>query len=463
MRALPLPFLLAGFLALAVAVPAQNAGDLLLAEYQKRREEELLATGQRHVDLGWAIRDTGLIQQATWQFVRAVELSEGKHPGASLVLNIVRTYGEAFWRKRKKTPSKPSLQSYEKKAAALERDDLKAQVKLAKLAQKAKLNGRMTEHWLLALRLGAKVEVDGDVGKIEGEVVPVEFAAWIKDQTSTVNGGKARFEPAGNKAPRLPNVTEVGNAQVVVRTDLPGDAAQKLHELALAEWPLLQERLDGAPVRPLGLFVFSKRADYEAYLRACGHDGALGGKGLCDYGTFQTLVCAEGLIPEDMHALVLHELSHLFFFGSSPVAMPDWYAEGFAESFGGQGTFTWDGKKLVIGGVMWRQRLEALQAAPMAMRDLLAGSAEQLLLTNHDQGLRFYAQCWALQRWFLQPSGAYRERFLAWEAQCRGALPGVQSTARFGDPGPAAASFQKEFGKDLAAIETAFLVWLKTL
>lgn len=455
-----LPSSLVAVVALAALSPAQNANDLLVAEYQKRRDEELLATGQRHVDLGWSIRDTGLIQQATWQFVRAVELSENTHQGASMVLNIVRSYGEAFWKKRKKTPSKQSLKDYEKKAAALEVEDKKGQIKLAKLAQKARLNGRMTEHWLAALRLGAKVEVVAGVGKIEGETVPAEFAQWLQQQTTVVNGGKARFEPAGEKAPRVANVREVGNAQVVVRTDLPGDAAERLHALALAEWPLLQERLGGAPVRPLQLFVFSQRADYDAYLQACGHAGAHGGSGLCDYGTFQTLVSAAGLPPEDVDALVLHELAHLFFFGSSPVRMPDWYAEGFAESFGGQGTFQWDGKKLTLGGMMRRDRLEAMKKEPMALRELLAGQAEQLLAGDHDRGMRFYAQCWALQRWVLQADNPYRERFLAWEAECRGAMPGVQTTLRFGDGGPATAAFEREFGKDLAAIEGAFRDWL---
>ncbi|MFY9342148.1 MAG: hypothetical protein WAT39_06655 [Planctomycetota bacterium] len=458
MRAVLLSMLAA---ALAPPVLAQNATDLLVADYQKRRDEELIATGQRHVDLGWSIRDSGLIQQATWQFVRAVELSEGKHQGASMVLGIVRNYGEAFWKKRKKTPSKASLVAYEKKAAMLDREDLTGQVKLAKMAGKAKLNGRMTEHWLAALKLGAKVEVSDDGGKIEGEVVPREFAKWLEQQTSKVNG-KARYEPAGEKAPRLENVREVADAKVAVRTDLPGAVAEDLHALALAEWPLLQDRLDGAPTRPLQLFVFSKRADYANYLRACGHGAALAGSGLCDYGTFQTLVCAEGLEPADLHALVLHELAHLFFFGASPVAMPDWYCEGFAESFGGQGTFTWDGKKLVIGAAMRADRKDAMKKAPMPLRDLLAGSAVQLLAGDKDLGLRFYAQCEALQRWFLLPDNPYRERFVAWEAECRGAMPGVQTTARFGDAGPAAAAFQREFAKDLDALEKAFLAWLAT-
>ncbi len=68
--------------------------------------------------------------------------------------------------------------------------------------------------------------------------------------------------------------------------------------------------------------------------------------------------------------------------------------------------------------------------------------------------------CWALHRWLLLPSNPYRERFLAWEAECRGAMPGVQTTMRFGDGGPATAAFEREFGKDLAAIEGAFRDWL---
>lgn len=457
-RSSPVPGCVLALL-LAPTVVGQNTADLLLADYQKRRDEELIATGQRHVDLGWSIKDTGLISQATWQFVRAVELSDGKHQGASMVLNIVRNYGDAFWRKRRKAPSKQALKDYEKKAAALDLEDRKGQVKLAKMAAKAKLNGRMTEHWLAALRLGAKVEIDGKGGRVDGEPVPAEFAQWLQEQTTSVNGGKARFEPAGAKAPRLPDVREVGNSQVMVRTDLPGDAAEKLLALALAEWPQLQDRLDGAPARPLQLFVFQKRADYEAYLRACGHQGAIGGSGLCDYGTFQTLVSAEGMQPDELHALVLHELAHLFWFGSAPVAMPDWYAEGFAESFGGQGTFQWDGKQLVLGGPMRADRLAEVKKAPMPLRELFAASAEQLLATDHGKGLQYYAQCHALQRWLLLPSNPYRERFVAWEDQCRGAMDGVQSTAKYGSAAAASAAFDKEFGKDLPALEKAFCEW----
>ena len=94
--------------------------------------------------------------------------------------------------------------------------------------------------------------------------------------------------------------------------------------------------------------IVARHDDYQSYLEARRLDGPGNAKGLCDYGAFQTLVSAEGLASEDLHALVLHELSHLFFFATAPAVMPDWFAEGFAETFGGQGTFDWDGKKLQV-------------------------------------------------------------------------------------------------------------------
>jgi hypothetical protein len=438
---------------------AQSPTELLRKDYEKQVEEELIATGQRHVNLGWKIRNSGLQQQATWQFLRAVEASKGKHQGAQMVLNATRTYGDVFWRKARKKASKASLLDYEKKAAAAELDDRQGQVKLAKAAGKARLHDQAFEHWVEALKLGAKVEIQKDVARVDGEAVPLELAERLQKVTIEVNGGQRRFDAVGAKAPRLPAAVEFGDERLVVRTDLGLDTAKVLHALGLALWGHLQDRLDGAPVRPLRLFVFAKRADYDAYLQASGNGAAAGGSGLCDYGAFQTLVAAEGLAEADLHALVLHELSHLFFFGSSPVAMPDWYAEGFAECFGGQGTFRWDGKALAVGAPMRADRVAAVKQAPMTLRQLLAGDAESLLATDHAQGMRFYAQCMLFQRWLLEAKNPWRERFLDWELQCRGKLDGA-SMARLGDPKPAQNAFDAAFGKDLDAMEKAFRVWL---
>jgi hypothetical protein len=174
-------------------------------------------------------------------------------------------------------------------------------------------------------------------------------------------------------------------------------------------------------------------------------------------------VCAEGKGDDELHALVLHELAHLFFFGVAPAAMPDWYAEGFAESFGGQGSFLFDGRTPKIGGLMRKDRLDALRAAPMPLRELLAGDAEHLWSTDRDQAVKFYTQAWALQRFLRRDGCRWQQRFADWEAECRGGALGARpGGGRHGDRQPAQERFTKEFGKELGDIERDFLAWLRT-
>jgi hypothetical protein len=454
-------------LVLAVGLPclarAQSAGDMVLADYQRQRDAQLADAGQRHLQVGSWARKQGLVPQSASEFVRAVEVAEGKCPGATTVLGLMRSYGEAFWRGNKKHPQKALLSEFARRARVAHGEDRKMHLRLAKLAQKAKLDDRQREHLLAALRLGAELEWATAGPKVDGVAVATELAGWLEQQCRAVNGAERRFDAVGTRVPKLDGVVEVATDRLVVRTDLPFATAQQLHALGTALLPLLQDRLEGAPVRALGLFVFAHRKDYTAYLEACGHGAASAGRGLCDYGSFQTLVCAEDLPEADLHAITLHELSHLFFFGASPVAMPDWYAEGLAESFGGQGTFAWDGKTLRAGDLMRRDRLDELKAAPLPLREMLAADAAQLLATDRVRGLRYYAQCWALQRFLRDTDNPWRARFGWWEDECRGALPGVESTARLGNPGPAAQAFERLFGKDLDALEKAFLVWLAAL
>lgn len=450
---------------LAVAAAAQSARDLNVKEYEKRKLEELVEIGQRHVDLGWSIRKTGLQQQATFQFVRAVELSEGQHRGASMVLGIVRNYGEAFWRKARKKPTRASLLRYQKKAAAIEVKNQKSHAKLAKFAQKARLDEQARGHWLTAMQLGAELEINSRGAKIGGQKVAPEHVEWLQEQTIEV-GGERRFDAGsvarkpGAAAPQLSGFVEASSDQVVVRTDLPEADCKELCALGTALCEPLAERLEGLPVKPLRLLVFGKRADYDAYLSARGYGDATHARGLCDYLGYQAMLCAEGLEPADLQALVLHELTHLFFWGTSPVTMPDFYSEGLAETFGGQGTFTWDGKKLATGGPMRQDRVAAVKQNPLPLAELIAVDALRLLGEDRDRAMVFYAQCQLLQRFLLEPGGKWEKRFEWWENECRGSLPGSTSTARPGDARPARAAFERLFAQDLEAIETAFRAWL---
>lgn len=458
---MPHPLSVLAAVLLATLASAQNRRDLKERDHEQFVLNELQAIGKRHLDIGLWAREIGINPQATTQILRADEASQGKYESARVVRNAMNNYGDLFWERERKRPSRAVLADYARRVATADRSDRKSFLELGKSALAIDRPDESKEYTLQALRLGAEVAFDSK-GKprIDGVPIPMELADWLRLQTADVGDGARVFEPAAKGGFVLRDFRQQASERLLVRTDLPADTLQQLHAVATALLPHLEERLDGAPPRRLVLLVFSKRDDFAAYLKSLGAPAA--GSGLAEYGSFQTIVSAEGLPDAELHGLVLHELSHLFFFGVAPAAMPEWYAEGFAESFGGQGTFAWDGKALRVGGVMQKERLDAMRAAPLPLAQFLTTNVEQLLLKDRDAGLRFYAQAWAFQRFLRLPGGAWSKRFEQWEAACRGAVLGAGGVG-YGNPQPAAAKFDQQFGKDFAAIEAKFLAWLPTL
>ncbi len=453
-------------LSFAAALPGQGHA----ADYEKKCASLLAEAGQRHLRLGSWARDQGLVPQATAQFLRAVEVCEGHNPGAMTVLSVMRDLGDAFWKQRRKKPSKALLAEFDKRAAAAETKNRADHLELAQRAAAADLTPQARRHYRKVLELGGELARDDKgVWRIEGKKIEGALAEWLKGETRDDRQGRPLFEAAGSAAPRLRGLVVHEDEQLQVRTDLPGDAAAKLHALGRALFPHLRERLEGAPSRRLVLTVFRQHADYVAYLTARGMADGVGGLGLADYGTFQTLVSSQAadgspLAEPDLHALLLHELSHLYFFAVAPAVMPDWFAEGFAETFGGQGTFTWDGAALKVGGLMHRQRIDAVKAAVIPLRELVDLRAGALLARDKDKAALFYAQCWALHRYLMQPDCPWHARLEFFEAKCRGLVLGApEGGQRAPNQVPASVLFQQLFAEDLAQLDAAFRAWLAHL
>ena len=80
---------LAGVL-LATIAGAQTRHDLKERDHEQLVLNELQAIGKRHLDIGLWARDIGIVPQATTQILRADAASQGKHPGARTVLNVMR-------------------------------------------------------------------------------------------------------------------------------------------------------------------------------------------------------------------------------------------------------------------------------------------------------------------------------------------------------------------------------------
>jgi hypothetical protein len=458
-------------------VSAQAPSEAKVAEYKKRVERHYVEAAQAYVEIAWWGRKVGLVPQSTTLFLRAKEAGQGRHQMADNLVSWMEQLGDGFWKVRPKRPPRHFVVDCARKVRLADKLVRKSHLQVAKLAIGVGADQDARLHCEQAIRLGAEVAVGKD-GKFEldGLDLPDALGKWLQDRTVATAAGGRVYESAAAAGFRVEGLFEHRDERLAVRTDLGADRAKALHALGAALLPHLEERLDDAPSRQLVLLVFGKRDTYTAYLKSLGIDSAAAG--LAEYGSFQTIVCAEGKGEAELQALVLHELSHLCFFGTAPAAMPDWYAEGFAESFGGQGTFAFDGRALTIGGVMAKHRIEALQQAPWSVADLLDADAEALWQQDPATALRFYAAAWAFQRFLRSPGCPWREEFARWEARCRGTVLGhaaggaqngpgkaspLAATPRYGDRKPAQALFRDAIGKDLPAIEKAFAAFVRGL
>ena len=207
--------------------------------------------------------------------------------------------------------------------------------------------------------------------------------------------------------------------------------------------------------------MLSRRVDYDLYLEKAALKRFAFGAGVADRKTYTAVVCAEGA---DLDALALHQLTHLFQYGVTRAIMPDWYAEGLAESFGGRGTFTFAGGTLEVGGMLGPER-RGLLAKPvqlLPLGELLSADAAALF---PERGWLFYAESWAFLRFLRTHAGPdVAEHFRRWEQTCMGAALGADAAdMRAGDPSAARALFEETFGAELRELETRFRTYVASL
>jgi hypothetical protein len=265
------------------------------------------------------------------------------------------------------------------------------------------------------------------------------------------------------KVPQVKEVHEAANDRMLVRTELGAENAADLLAICTALLPSLEEDLGGRPTRRLRLFVFRERAVYEVYCVAAELGDHKAATGLADSASFVTLVCAEGLDAGTVHGVALHELTHLFQYGVTPTVMPSWYNEGRAETWGGAGSFSWDGKTLKAGG-----KIPAATIAPLSqdatyipLERLLAGDALALINENRTSARVFYDEAWAFYRFLREGAGSeVAERFEQYELVCRGAALGAEAGKPHNRDAQDAARYFRQVFADLPALESRFRAWL---
>jgi hypothetical protein len=441
--------------------------DKLVAAWRYKRDVMLVECAQRHYDLAkWCWVMTLRAQSAT-ELLVSLEVSLGRFRPAKTELEAVRKFNDENWKKLAKPPNPTLLRNYESRAKTAREQDARSHIELAQWAYAQKLTDEARAVYdLLLKRSGRPLEVDADERlRLPSGVVPADISKTILASAIEINGKRYLRDEYLQHLPDVGAIFEVQSETLRVRSPISAELVAHLHALGTALSPLMESDLGGRPTQRMELFVFATRSTFEAYLESAGLATFKSGSGVADRKTYTAVVCAEGA---DMDALVIHEIAHLYQYGVTRGVMPDWYSEGFAETYGGNGSFTWNGKELKVGGILSPQRL-ALLADPSKLytiQALFAAHAPALWdAADKESALRFYTESWALMRFFRNHAGPETgARFARWESMCAGAAVGAQAEdLRARDPAAAQALFAEVVAADLSDIERRFREYVAAL
>ena len=454
---------------LLLALPAAGqTDDELRFLYQRQKALCLAECAERHYEIGKWAWENGLRAESSVRLLYSAEISDDRYKPTNRALAKMRDLDEGW--DEVEPRSRTTLRTYGKKVAqALVRDE-RAHFELAKWCRMKKLEDEALDAYRRVVeRTGDALEPDrkGEL-KLAGGRIPAEYVERLLAESIEIDGHRYLRDEGLARIPSIESIAEVTEEGLRVRGTLTREELADALALGRALLALLADELGARPTERLDLLLFAQRAEYEAWLDGVGLGAHRQTAGFADWKERAAAVCAEGLDESARDALVLHELTHLFQYATSRGVVPDWYSEGLAERFGGQGTFTWDGEMLAVGGVLAEQRLAYLREREerFSLRELLDVDMLSLWSAGDRAAVRrAYAQAWALVRWFEEAADKELAlRFDRWQAMCSGAALG----AEIGDPRsrnavPARELFFELFGEELDRIEAEYTAYLDEL
>ena len=455
-------------LALLLVSPwLQGRREDAIEDFKEERTRVLALSGQRHLEYGLELRKKGLTTQAAAQILMAVEASQGKNKTAELILGLMRAYEDEFWKRRIEKPTREKLEAHERRAEKLRQEDREARLDLVKWAQRADLEEQAHEELRELLLAIDEPLVFDERGRllVLGDALGSELSERVRTGAIEINGRPYARDAFLRRVPEVARIFEKSSPELRVRSTRSLTDAEELHAAATQLLPVLSDDFGATPGRRLQLLVLGERKHFDSYLDLSGLSSHRAADGFADPVAGTAFLCPEGSSGEYVLGLALHELTHVFQYSVSPAVLPSWYIEGCAETYGGAGTFRWDGKALSVRGTMAAARLEELRAGVLPLGELLEGDALALLARDKLAARRFYAQAWAFVRFLEQGAGPeIAARFERWRTLCFGSAAGAELDKPYlTDASTSARLFLELFEKDLARLEQGFGAWLKEL
>jgi hypothetical protein len=458
-----------GAAARAAPIVLARAGDEDARSYEldvlKPVFEKYYQAGSDYYRNGWR-------NEALWCFERATKLLP-EFGGLQRFVGLLRDFDNPVWKKKRwKSPRAAVDASFLRKKESFDLDYVRALLKIGvrhgRAQKDASLQARAQASFRSALEIvGGPYEIDAAGCIVAGEagVIPESFSRRMAVEDLVLINGKRWLRDSMLR--QLKDVSEVHEARDgrrVVRTlTSQEEAARLLALVAQADAAFGSAFGERRTRRPLGLFVFADRKSYEEWCKASGNEVRTKAAGFAN--------CAEGFAvtfaQKGIEPVAVHEAAHLYHFDVYAAAMPSWYEEGLADSFGGQSSMRLDDGKLVTGIKPTKAALASLLRdgrLAISLPSLLRGDSTALIAADDGSAPTFYLASWALYC-FLTTTKEPRlsARFEDWESFSLGSRWSRDSKSGGtggGGEGSATELFDRLFRDLEPLLESAFTEWV---
>jgi hypothetical protein len=462
---------LAAFLGIAAASSPSAARPLAALQQDPRQHElEILKpVFDKYYEAGSDYYRSGWRSEALWCFDRATKLMP-EADGLSSFASLLRDFDNPAWkRKHWKSPRAGVDAGFQRKQQSYDLAYTQALLRIGAHEQKqaqgksgldAALAERAHAAFLDALEIvGGPYELDGSGRIVVGKAgtIPDDVSRRMATEDLVLINGKRWLRDSMLK--RLADVSEVHEArsdQCLVRTVTTDEEAKHLLALLDQAYPAYVKELgERHATRPLGLFVFADRKGYEGWCKASGHDLQVKAAGFANSLEGFAVTFTQPRID----GTAVHEAAHLYEFDAYSAAMPSWYDEGVADSFGGGDAMRVTDGKLATFLAPTKQALAPLlrdgRLAP-PLDELLHGDATARINGTDGSAPSFYLGSWALYRFFRSTKdGRFAARFDEWESFALGSR-----TSHGGRESDATKLFDRLFAPVKGDLETAFTEWV---
>lgn len=436
---------------------AQSAARAYELELLKPVFDKCYEAGSDYYKNGWR-------NEALWCFERAARILP-EFSGLERFVALLRDFDNPVWKRtRWKSPRTGVDAGFRRRKESYDQAYAQALLRIgtrhARETRDPELGERARLHFVEALEIvGGPYEVDASGRILAGRAgaIPEDSSKrLLAEDLVLINGRRWLRDSMLRRLADVSSLHEARTERCLVRTVTTQDEAKRLLDLLEQAYPAFAKALgERRTTRPLGLFVFADRAGYEEWCEASGHAAQAKAAGFANSGEGFAVTFQQPRIEET----AVHEAAHLYHFDVYSSAMPSWYEEGIAESFGDAHSMRILDGKLVTGLRPTKGALAPLLRdgrLVIALDDLLHGDATARINADDGSAAAFYLAAWALHAYLSTTSDPrFARRFDDWESFALGSR-----WSRGANQESAEQLFDRLFEPVMGALESAFTDWV---